>query len=159
MELERACHGTYRIRYHRVFVLKYRKKLFLKKVPVEYGKEPLKGIGERYWFKFDAIGMEEDHLHIVVGTAPRYAPSEVMQIIKSIIAWMIFKRFREIKRELWGGEFWSDGCHIDKVSDHGGLDKIKKYVEDSSCIEKVKHQIQLILKRLGWSLDTLEPSP
>ena len=130
IELERASHCTYRIRYHMVFVLKYRKKLLLEKVPVEYVKELLKGIGERYWFKFDAIGMEEDYLHIVVGAAPRYAPSEVMQIIKSITARMIFKRFREIKRELWGGEFWSDGGHIDTVSNHGGLEKIKKYVEE-----------------------------
>ena len=130
MEVERASHCTHRIRYHMVFVLKYRKKFLLEKVPVEYIKELLKGIGERYWFKFDAIGMEEDHLHIVVGAASRYAPSEVMQIIKSITARMIFKRFREIKRELWGGEFWSDGGHIDTVSDHGGLEKIKKYVEE-----------------------------
>ena len=113
-----------------VFVLKYRKKLLLEKIPIEYVKGLLNGIGERYWFKFDAIGMEEDHLHIVVGAAPRHAPSEVMQIIKSITARMIFKRFREIKQELWGAEFWSDGGHIDTVSDHGGLEKIKKYVEE-----------------------------
>ena len=65
----------------------------------------MEGIGERYWFKFDAIGMEEDHMHIVVGAAPRYSPSEVMQIIKSITAKMIFKRFPKIKSQLWGGSF------------------------------------------------------
>ena len=113
-----------------VFVLKYRKKLLLEQVPVDYVKELLQGIGERYWFKFDAIGMEEDHLHVVVGAAPRYAPSRVMQIIKSITARMIFKRFPKIKRVLWGGEFWSDGGHIDTVGDHRGLEKIKKYVEE-----------------------------
>ena len=43
---------------------------------------------------------------------------------------MIFKRFKEIKQTLWGGEFWSDGGHIDTVSDHGGMDRIKKYVEE-----------------------------
>jgi putative transposase len=130
MEVEHASHCTYRIRYHMVFVLKYRKKLLLEKVPVEFVKKILQEIGERYWFKFDAIGMEEDHLHVVVGAAPRYSPSEVMQIIKSISARMIFKNFKEIKKVLWGGEFWSDGGHIDTVSDHGGLEKIKKYVEE-----------------------------
>jgi putative transposase len=140
IELERAPHCTYRIRYHMVMVLKYRKKLLLEKVPVDYLKNLLKEIGERYWFKFDAIGMEEDHLHIVVGAAPRYAPSEVMQIIKSITARMIFKRFKEIKKELWGGEFWSDGGHIDTVSDHGGLEKIKKYVEEQG---RPKDQLRL----------------
>ena len=97
MEVERASHCTYRIRYHIVFVLKYRKKLLLEKIPVEFVKKLLVEIGERYWFKFDAIGMEEDHLHIVVGAAPRYSPSEVMQTIKSISARMIFKNYKEIK--------------------------------------------------------------
>jgi len=130
MEVDRAAHCTYRIRYHMVLVLKYRKKLLLEKIPVEYVTELLKAIGERYDFKFDAIGMEEDHLHILLNAAPRYAPSNVMQIIKSITARMIFKRFKEIRKELWGGEFWSDGGHIDTISDHGGMERIKKYVEE-----------------------------
>lgn len=113
-----------------VFVLKYRKKLLLEKIPVEFVKNIFREIGERYWFKFDAIGMEEDHLHVVVGAAPRYSPSNVMQIIKSISARMIFREFKEIKKVLWGGEFWSDGGHIDTVSHHVSLEKIKKYVEE-----------------------------
>jgi len=123
-----------------VFVLKYRKQLLLDQIPLEYLKNLLEGIGERYYFKFDAIGMEEDHMHIIVAAAPRYSPSEVMQIIKSITAKMIFKRFPKIKKQLWGGEFWSDGGHIDTVSDMGGLEKIKKYV-----LEQGKKQEQLKL--------------
>ena len=113
MEVEHASHCTYRIRYHMVFVLKYRKKLILEKVPIDFVKKLMLEIGERYWLKFDAIGMEEDHMHIVVGAAPRYSPSRIMQIVKSISAKEIFKEFPEIREILWGGEFWSDGGHID----------------------------------------------
>jgi len=130
MEVEHACHCTYRIRYHMVFVLKYRKKLIMEKVPIDFVKKLMFEIGERYWLKFEAIGMEEDHMHIVVGAAPRYSPSRIMQIVKSISAKEIFKEFPEIRGFLWGGEFWSDGGHIDTVSDRGGLEKIKKYVEE-----------------------------
>ncbi|MDP4038986.1 MAG: IS200/IS605 family transposase, partial [Candidatus Pacearchaeota archaeon] len=84
MDVEHDCHSTYRIRYHMVFVVKYRKQMLLKKVPLEYFKKIIIGIGERYWFKFDAIVVEEDHFLIVVGAAPSYSPSRVMQIIKSI---------------------------------------------------------------------------
>ena len=119
-----------------VFVLKYRKSLLLSKVPLEYFKKLLENIGERYWFKFDAIGIEGNHFHIVVGAAPRYSPSEIMGIIKSITAKMIFKRFKEIKKELWGGEFWSDGGHIDTVSEYGGLEKIKRYVMEQGRKEE-----------------------
>ena len=136
MKIERACHCTYRIRYHMVFVLKYRKSLLLSKVPLEYLRELLVGIGERYWFKFDAIGIEGNHFHVVVGAAPRYSPSDIMRTIKSITAKMIFKRFKEIKKELWGGEFWNDGGHIDTVSEYGGLEKIKKYVREQGRKEE-----------------------
>ncbi len=75
MEVERACHCSYRIRYHMVIVVKYRKEMLLDKVGIEYLKRLLIEIGERYWFKFDAIGIEGNHFHIVVGAAPRYSPS------------------------------------------------------------------------------------
>ena len=130
MEIERACHCTYRIRYHMVFVVKYRKEMLLDIVGIDYLKNLLLEIGKRYWFKFDAIGIENDHLHIVVGGAPMYSPSRIMQIIKSLTARNIFKDFPQVKENLWGGEFWHDGGHIDTVSEYGGLDKIKIYVEE-----------------------------
>lgn len=112
-----------------VMVLKYRKKLITEKM-FELMKELCKEIEERYYFKFDAIGHENDHVHILVRGAPRYAPSRIMQICKSILAIQIFKRFPKLKEEeLWGGEFWSDGGHIDTVGDGRGLEDVKKYVE------------------------------
>ena len=74
------------------------------------------------------MGSGGDHLHLVVEAAPRYAPSRFMQICKSIIAIQIFKQFPELRKELWGGEFWSDGGHIDTVGDGNGLEEVKKYV-------------------------------
>jgi len=141
MEVEHACHCTYRIRYHMVFVVKYRKQMLLKKVPLEYFKKIMEGIGERYWFKFDAIGVEEDHFHVVLGAAPRFSPSQIMGTIKSISAKQIFKDYPEIKEFLWGGSFWSVGGHIDTVSEFGGLEKIKKYVLEQG---RSKEQLKLL---------------
>ena len=127
MEVMHACHCTYRIRYHLVFVLKYRKSLITEEV-FEFMKEVCKGIEERYFLKFDAIGHEENHVHILVRGAPRYSPSRIIQICKSILAIKIFEKFPDLKKELWGGEFWSDGGHVDTVGDGRALDDVKKYV-------------------------------
>ena len=141
MELEQVCHCTYRIRFHMVFVVKYRKQMLLEKVPLEYFKKIMQGIGERYWFEFEAIGVEEDHFHVVLGAAPRYSPSRVMQIIKSITAKKIFEDFPELKDFLWGENFWTAGGHIDSVSEFGGLERIKKYVCEQG---RTEDQLKLV---------------
>lgn len=129
MEIRHANHCTYRIRYHMVFVVKYRKSLIDAKI-FEHIKSICKGIEERYFLIFDALGYESNHLHIVVEGAPRYSPSRIMQICKSILAIQIFKMFPKVRDELWGGEFWTDGGHVDTVGDGRGLDEVKKYVKN-----------------------------
>ena len=130
MQVERAAHCTYRIRYHMVMCVKYRKKMLLEQSRIEFLKEIMQGLALRYYFKFEAIGIDEDHFHVVVGAAPKYSPSQIMGTIKSWSAKLIFKKYPYIRKNLWGGEFWSDGGHIDTVSEYGGLDRIKKYVKE-----------------------------
>ncbi|MBU1444686.1 MAG: IS200/IS605 family transposase [Nanoarchaeota archaeon] len=130
MNVHKDPHCSYRIRHHMVFVLKYRKNLITKEV-FEFMKNTCKEISKRYYFWFDAIGHEGDHLHLVVEAAPKYSPSRIMQICKSILAIQVFKKFPKIrKEELWGGEFWSDGGHIDTVGDGRGLDEVMRYVKN-----------------------------
>ena|SRR3989344_6984366 len=127
MKVRKASHCSYRIRYHMVFVIKYRKDLITPEM-FSFMKTICKGIQERYYLYFDALGYESDHVHLVIEGAPRYSPSRIMQICKSIIAIQTFKQFPEIREELWGGEFWTDGGHIDTVGDGRGLDEVKEYV-------------------------------
>lgn len=110
-----------------VFVIKYRKSVITNEM-FEFMKLVCKEIEERYHLYFDALGSDGDHVHIVVEAAPRYSPSRIMQICKSILAIQIFKHFPELREELWGGEFWTDGGHIDTIGDGRGLDEVKNYV-------------------------------
>ena len=112
-----------------VFVLKYRKSLITREI-FEFIKEILIGIKERYFLDFHAIGSDGDHLHLLVEAAPRYSPSRILQICKSITAIHIFKRFPELKNELWGGEFWSGGGHVDTVGDGYGVKAMEQYIKN-----------------------------
>jgi len=119
-----------------VFVVKYRKNIITEEV-FEFMKEICRGIEERYFLFFDAIGYEENHVHLVVEGAPRYSPSRIMQICKSILAIQVFKKFPKIKEdELWGGEFWTDGGHIDTVGDGRALEIVKDYVKNQGREDK-----------------------
>ena len=135
MELRHANHCVYKIRYHMVFCMKYRKKL-LNNDAANFLKHICSKIGERYSFEFDAIGCDGDHVHLFVGADPKYSPSRVMQIIKSITARNIFKEYPEIKKQLWGGELWSDGGYIGTVGDEKTSDIIKNYVQNQGDQEE-----------------------
>ena len=128
-----------------VFCIKYRKKLLFDTDRITFFKEVCSEIGKRYWFEFDAIGTDGDHVHVFVGGAPRYAPSNIMQIIKSITAKNIFKKYPDIKKQLWGGHFWSEGGYIGTVGDGVTADIIKKYIEKQGTKEEKEGYDQMKL--------------
>ena len=118
-----------------VFCMKYRKNILNNEI-LNFLKNVCSEIGERYCFEFDAIGCDGDHVHLFIGSEPKYAPSRVMQIIKSITARKIFKEYPEIRKQLWGGELWSDGGYIGTVGDGTTSDVIKNYVENQGAKEE-----------------------
>jgi len=128
-----------------VFCIKYRKKLLFDTDRIIFFKEVCSEIGKRYWFEFDAIGTDGDHVHVFVGAAPRYAPSNIMQIIKSITAKNIFKKYPDIKKQLWGGHFWSEGGYIGTVGDGVTADIIKRYIEKQGTKEEKEGYDQMKL--------------
>src|SRR3989344_2630775 len=135
-ELQHACHKVYSIKYHLMFCIKYRKNLFHEDKIMDYFKEILKRIVERYYFTFETIGIDENHVHLLVQSAPKYSPSRIVQIIKSITAKELFKQFPEIERDLWGGEFWSDGGYIGTVGEGINAEIIRKYIRNQGRKEE-----------------------
>ena len=132
MELGKTSHSVYKIRYHMVTAVKYRKALLNSEVEACI-KETLKGISERYEIVIDEVGFDQNHIHIFCGAPPRMAPLRVISIIKSITARKIFESFPQLKKEeLWGGEFWSDGKYIGTVGEATSERTIKNYIRKQS---------------------------
>ena len=128
-----------------VLCVKYRKKLLIDQERIDLFKNVCTEIGERYSFEFDAIGTDGDHVHIFVGSAPKYAPSKVMQVIKSITARQIFRVFPEIKKQLWGGEFWNDGGYIGTVGEGITAEIIRDYIGRQGSSEEKESYNQMKL--------------
>jgi len=80
--------------------MKYRKKILIKKDYIEYWCDIIKEIGERYEFDIEGIGSKGDQVHIFLGCPPKYSPSRIMNILKSITTRRMFKKFPEIKKQL-----------------------------------------------------------
>jgi REP element-mobilizing transposase RayT len=92
-------------------------------------KETCLEIAKRYEIVFLEIGVDKDHVHFLVQSVPMYSPKKIVQIIKSITAREVFRLVPEVKKQLWGGQFWTDGYFISTVGKHGNEEMIACYVK------------------------------
>jgi putative transposase len=121
-------HSKTLLLYHIVCPIKYRKKVLDDKRG-ETLKEICKGIEERYEIEFIEIGVDEDHVHFLIKSVPILSVCNIVKTIKGITGREMYKRHRELKKELWGGNFWTSGYYVNTVGQYGNFDVIKRYVQ------------------------------
>src|ERR687883_1771881 len=125
-------HNVTVLLYHLVFPAKYRRAIIDPEVDQALRNVCL-DIEARYEITFLEIGTDKDHVHFLVQSVPMYSPKKIVQTIKSITAREIFQACPEVKKQLWGGEFWTDGYFISTVGKHGNEDVIKKYIKNQGA--------------------------
>jgi putative transposase len=128
-DLIRKKHNVSLLLYHIVCPAKYRRAVFTPLVD-EKLKEICEEIALRYEIEFLEIGTDKDHVHFLVQSVPKYSPKKIVQTIKSITAREIFKQMPEVKEQLWGGEFWSDGYFVSTVGTHNNEETVKRYIKE-----------------------------
>jgi REP element-mobilizing transposase RayT len=91
-------------------------------------KETCLEIEKRFEIHFLEICTDKDHVHFLVQTVPRMCVTQIITILKSFTTREIFEKHSEVKKQLWGGEFWTDGYFVNTVSKFGDEKSISKYV-------------------------------
>ena len=143
-KVKKGYHCEWQIHYHIVFPVKYRKALLDKEV-VGIIKETVLGIQERYEIEIEAMGMDKDHIHLLCGGHPKLSVGQIVRTFKSITAKEIFKRKPSVKKELWGGEFWTDGYYVATVGEKADWTTVEKYIQTVvsqrlNCAVAERHQ-------------------
>jgi len=133
-ELIHKRHNVSVLLYHLVCPTKYRKAVLTPDVD-EKLKEICEQISLRYEIEFLEIGTDSDHVHFLVQSVPVYSPTKIVRTIKSITAKEIFRQMPEVKKQLWGGEFWSDGYYISTVGAHNSEEAMKAYVKNQGRVD------------------------
>ena len=122
-------HNVSVLLYHYVLPAKYRRAVFSREIDSSL-KDICLEISKRYEIHFLEIGTDRNHVHLLVQSVPTYSPTRIVTIIKSLTAREIFRLHPQIKQQLWGGEFWSDGYFVNSVSKFGDESTIAKYVKE-----------------------------
>jgi len=128
-DLCKSAHKTFKIKYYFVFCIKYRKDLFLDNKYVKTVSNVCKEFEDRYHIKFETIGFDEDHVHFMLQSVPKYSASQIFRLVKSITAIKLFEEYPDLKKELWGGEFWSDGGYVATVGEGVNAEVIREYIK------------------------------
>ena len=86
-------------------------------------------IAERYEFEIDTMEVMSDHLHVFLSAPPRYSPSRIVNVLKGVSARMMFHEFSGLRKQLWGGELWSDGYFVRTTGDNVTSEVIRRYIK------------------------------
>jgi REP element-mobilizing transposase RayT len=146
-ETWRKSHNISILIYHFVCPAKYRRVVYVDEVE-EVLKETCLEIEKGYEIKFIEIGTNGDHVHFLIQSVPMYSAKKIIQVVKSITAREIFEKVPEVKKKLWGGEFWTDGYYVSTVGQRGSEETIRKYVQEQGKEKEYKqlhHDEQLKL--------------
>ncbi len=142
--LIRKSHNVSILVYHFVCPAKYRRAVIDEKVD-QVLKDVCLEIAQRYQIEFLEIGTDKDHVHFLVQSVPSYSPTKIITIIKSLTAREVFVRVPSVKKQLWGGEFWTDGYYVGTVGRNATEEAIRQYVKNQG---KESEYVQLHVQQL-----------
>ena len=140
-DLCKSSHKVFRIKYHFVFCIKYRKDLFLEDKYAETFRKICNNLEERYHMRFETIGFDEDHVHFMLQSVMKYSSAQLFRLIKSVTAIKLFEEHPDLKKELWGGEFWSDGGYAGTVGEGINAEIIRNYIKNQG---RTANQLRLV---------------
>jgi putative transposase len=126
-DLWRCYHNVSECNYHIQLTIKHRRSV-LEQPVIDTILEILKGFKERFAINIHNIGFDENHIHILCQFLPKYSGGQVIRLIKTLTAKRCLK-LPDVKAELWGGEFWTDGYYIATVGNRGTRQTIGRYIE------------------------------
>ena len=135
-------HNVSVLLYHLVCPAKYRRVVVSPTVD-QVWRDVCLEIAQRYDVVFLEIGTAGDSVHFLVQSVPGYSPTKIVRLIKSVTAREILRRCPEVKQQLWGGEFWSDGYYVATVGEHGTESTIRDYVRQQGTArdyQRLYHQ-------------------
>ena len=107
-EYSRGPHTVHDIKYHFVWLTKYRYKVLMGKIKPRLRELLIQGCTARgITIVEGTIG--KDHVHMLLTCPPDIAPAKIMQYLKGRSSRLIQDEFPELKKKYWGQHLWARG--------------------------------------------------
>jgi len=128
VEYRHSAHAVYDIKYHVIWVTKYRYKVMRGRV-AERARELTRQICAARDLAIVRGAISPDHVHMLLSAPPDLAPAKVVQYIKGRSSRLLQEEFAELRKRYWGQHLWARGYFCATV---GAVDEelIKRYIEN-----------------------------
>ena len=123
-----GAHTKHKLRYHLVWVPKYRKRVLIGKLAGRL-KILLEEAAEVNGWRIEELSVMRDHIHMLVQIGPEQSVSRIVQIFKGGTSRILRQEFTELEEFLWGDSLWADGYFAESV---GVSDEqmVRRYIRD-----------------------------
>ena len=125
----KSAHATYDIKYHLVWITKYRKVVFKGKI-AERARELIRMVCKNNEVEILAGHISKDHVHLLVSAPPHLSASKLMQYIKGYTSRKLQMEYKELSKQFWGQHLWARGYFVASSGN----------VTDEVIIEYIKNQ-------------------
>ena len=127
IDYRQSAHAVYDIKYHVIWVTKYRYKVMRGRV-AERARELMRQICQVREIVIVRGAISPDHIHMLLSVPPQLAPAKVVQYIKERSSRLLQAEFPELGKRYWGQHLWARGYFCATV---GAVDEetIKHYIE------------------------------
>ena len=120
-------HTVYEIKYHFVWITKYRYQILRGKIAYRL-RELLRQGCEAKEIEIIRGSISKDHVHMLLSCPATMAPSKIVQYLKGRSSRLLQEEFPELKKRYWGQHMWARGYFCGTVG-QVDEDTIKRYVE------------------------------
>ncbi len=108
MEYQHGAHSVYDIKYHLIWVTKYRYHVLKGEVATR-ARELIRQTCMSRDVTIVQGSIGKDHVHMLVSCPPTIAPAKLVQYIKGRSSRMIQEEFPHLKKRYWGQHMWGRG--------------------------------------------------
>ena len=129
-ELNKTSNAVYKLNYHIVIVVKYRRKVFTNDKIISALKCFIEDMSKKYDVTIINQECGDDHIHLLIQTKPSTDLCKYINVLKGHSSRMLRKDFKdELSDKLWGDSFWSPSYFISTVG-NTSIDTIYQYIDN-----------------------------
>ena len=107
----KSSHAIYDIKYHIVWITKYRKSVMTGKIATRT-RELIRIICNSNDVQILSGNVSKDHIHLLVSAPPHLSVSKLVQYLKGNTSYKLQREFKELNKQYWGRHLWSRGYFV-----------------------------------------------